>query len=228
MNDDLDLRRLAEIPDPFAGASGAPAPVKAPPPVASPTRRDVRRRRAIAAAAALAYEAGWVLVVERRRDLGQLPAWAIALGLVIPLAAAALALLAVTGSGRRGLGAPASWLAGLTLTPPVLFVVSTVLTNPLDAGEGHFWNLAVRCMGVTALLTAAPLALGALVFRHAFATASVWRTAALGVACGALAAATMSLACWHGGALHAIVGHGALMLIGGVAGALLGRRVTRS
>jgi len=228
MNDDLDLRRLAEIPDPFAGPRREPAPVKAPPSGASPTRGDVRKKRAIAAVAALAYEAGWVLVVERRRDLGQLPTWAIAIGLVVPLAAAALALVAVTGAGRRGLGAPASWLAGLTLMPPTLFAVATVLTNPLDTGEGHFWNLAVRCMGVTALLTAGPLALGALVFRPAFAAASVWRTAALGVACGALAAATMSLACWHGGALHLIVGHGTLMLVGGVAGALLGRRVTRS
>ena len=228
MSDDLDLQRLAEIPDPFAGRSRRPLPPEVPPPGASPTRRDVRRKRAIAAAAAVAYEVGWVLVVERRRDLGQLPAWAIALGLVIPLAAAGLALLAVTSAGRRGLGAPASWLAGLTLMPPVLFAAATVATNPLDVGEGHFWNLAVRCMGVTALLTAGPLAMGALVFRHAFAAASVWRTAALGVACGALAAATMSLACGHGGALHAIVGHGTLMLVGGVVGALLGRRITRS
>ena len=227
MSDDLDLERMSEIPDPFRQPLGQ-ASQGVQPAGASPTRRQVRRNRAIAAAAAVAYEVGWVLVVERRRDLGQLPAWTIALGLVIPLAAAALALVAVNGSGRRGLGAPAFWLAGLTLMPPVLFAVATLVTGPLDAGEGHFWNLAVRCMGVTALLTAGPLALGAAVFRHAFAAASVWRTAALGVACGATAAATMSLACWHIGALHAIVGHGAMMLVGGVAGALLGRQVTRS
>ena len=227
MSEDLDLHRLTEIPDPF-GPSRGPASKDAPRPGASPTRREVRRRRAIAAAAAVAYEAGWVLVVERRRDLGQLPAWTIALGLVIPLAAAALALAAVTRPGRRGLGEAASWTAGLTVTAPVLFTLATLTAWPLDAGEGHFWNLAVRCMGVTALLTAGPLVLGVVVFRHAFAAASVWRTAALGVACGATAAATMSLACWHGGALHAIVGHGAMMVVGGVAGALLGRQVTRS
>lgn len=227
MSDDLDLQRMREIPDPF-GPSQAPASKEAQPPPISPTRREVRRRRAIAASAAVAYEAGWVLVVERRSDLGQLPAWTIALGLVIPLVAAALALAAVTSPGRRGLGASASWLAGLTVMPPVLFTVATLIAGPLDTGEGHFWNLAVRCMGVTAVLTAGPLVLGVLVFRHAFAAASVWRTAALGVACGAMAAATMSLACWHVGALHAIAGHGAMMVVGGVAGALLGRRVTRS
>lgn len=228
MSDDLDLKRIAEIPDPFAGTSRRPAPAEVQPADASPTRSQVRRKRAIAAAAAVAYEVGWVLVVERRRDLGELPAWTIALGLVIPLASAALALAAVTAPGRRRLGAPASWLVALTLLPPVLFAVATLVVGPLDAGEGHFWNLAVRCMGVTALLTAGPLALGAVVFRHAFAAASVWRTAALGVACGAMAAATMSVACWHVGALHAIVGHGATMLVGGVTGALLGRYVTRS
>jgi hypothetical protein len=227
MSDDLDFQRMSEIPDPFQPSVEAPRTVQRAG-VASPTRRQVRRSRAIAAAAAVAYEAGWVLVVERRRDLGQLPAWTIALGLVIPLVAAALALVAVTGRGRRGLGAAASWLAALTWIPPALFAVATLVTGPLDAGEGHFWNLAVRCMGVTALLTAGPLALGAAVFRHAFAAASAWRTAALGVACGAMAAATMSLACWHVGALHAIAGHGTMMIVGGVAGALLGRRITRA
>lgn len=228
MSDDLDLQRMTEIPDPFAGSSRRLAAAQVQPVGASPTRREVRRKRAIATAAVVAYEVSWVLVVERRRDLGQLPAWTIALGLVIPLAAAALALVAVTVAGRRGLGAPASWLAGLTLMPPALFAVATLVTGPLDAGQVHFWNLAVRCMGITAALTAGPLALGAVVFRNAFAAASVWRTAALGVACGAMAAATMSVACWHVGALHAIVGHGTMMLVGGIGGALLGRRVTRS
>jgi hypothetical protein len=227
MSDDLDLQRMTEIPDPF-GSSRGPSSKEAQPPGAAPTRGEVRKRRAIAAAAAVAYEVGWVLVVERRRDLGQLPAWTIAVGLVIPLASAALALAAVTSPGRRGLGAAASWIAGLTLMPPVLFAVATLMASPLDAGEGHFWNLAARCMGVTALLTVGPLVLGVVVFRHAFAAASAWRTAALGVACGAMTAATMSVACWHVGALHVIVGHGAMMVVGGVAGALLGRQVTRS
>src|SRR6202035_5117615 len=129
MSDDLDLERMTEIPDPFRPSQGQ-ASERVQPAGASPTRRQVRRNRVIAAAAALAYEVGWVLVVERRRDLGQLPAWTIALGLVIPLAAAALALVAVTGPGRRGLGAPASWLAGLTLLPPALFAVATLVTEP--------------------------------------------------------------------------------------------------
>jgi hypothetical protein len=228
MSDDLDLGRLGEIPDPLAAPQGEPPLMKAPTGSASPTRERVRRNRAIAAAAIVVYEIGWLLVVEHRGDMASLPAWTIALGLIIPLAAAALALGAVTGRGRRGLGIGAPWLAVLSLLPPLLFAAATFLTSPPDAEAGRFWDLAVRCMGVTALLTTGPLVLGAFVFRHAFVAASGWRTAALGVTCGALAAATMSLACVHTGALHVVVGHGAMILVGGMVGALIGRRITRA
>jgi hypothetical protein len=232
MSDDLDLRRLRQIPDPFAAldpfASALPPPMEPPPGGAWPTRADRARRRFLAAAAALAYEAGWVVLVERRRDLGTLAPSRIALGLLIPLAASILALGAVSGKGRRGLGVTAPRLAALCTLPPMLFVAATFATSPSDTDAGHFWDIAVRCIGVTALLTGAPLALGALVFRHAFVAAATWRTAALGVACGGLAAAAMSLACWHGSALHIVIGHGTMMLVGGVAGALLGRRITRA
>ena len=66
------------------------------------------------------------------------------------------------------------------------------------------------------------------VFRHAFVAASAWRSAALGVACGALGASTMTLACSHGEALHVIVAHGSMMVIGGGLGALLGRTIARA
>jgi hypothetical protein len=227
MTDDPDLRDLRAIPDPFAAAN-LPPPAKLPPLVASPTRAELRRRRIIAAASIVSYEVAWVVVVERRRDLPSLPAWTVALGLLVPLTAAALAFGAAGSKGKRGLGMPAPWLAALCILSPVVFVLATLATSPPDAEAGHFWDLAVRCMAVTVLLTAVPLALGVLVLRHAFVAASRWRTAALGIACGALAAATMSLACWHSGALHVVVGHGAMMLVGGGVGALLGARITRS
>jgi len=227
MSDDFDLQDLRRIPDPFAGPA-LPPPMEMPPGAPSPSRAALARRRALAAAGVVSYEVGWVVLVERRRDLGSLPVSTLALGLLIPLAAAIFAFVAVSGKGRIGLGMSASWLAALCALPPVLFVVATFATHPPDGDRGHFWDLAVRCIGVTAPLTAGPLALGAWLFRHAFAAASTWRTAALGVACGALAAATMSLACWHSGALHVVVGHGTMILIGGAAGALVGRRITRA
>jgi len=83
-------------------------------------------------------------------------------------------------------------------------------------------------MAKTMILTVGPLVLGAWAYRRAFVTASRWRTAALGVACGGLSTATICLACPDQTALHVIVGHGTAMIVGGLAGALLGSRLTRA
>lgn len=228
MSGDLDLERLADIPDPFAVPDAAHAPAPKPGALGpSPTRAEVRRRRGIAAVGALVYQVAWLLVVEHRGDVGQLPPSTIAIGLLVPAVAAALALFAARVPGRRGLGVPASWVIALAAAAPLLFVLATLATSPPDTESG-FWDLAVRCIGVTALLTLGPLLLGVAAFRHAFVAGSRWRTAALGVACGAVAASTMSLACRHSGALHVVVGHGSMMLVAGLAGALLVSRVTRA
>jgi hypothetical protein len=226
MNDRLDMDGMGDIPDPFANAAAGALP-KRPALPPSPTRWAVRRGRLAAGAAVLLYQVGWLVAVEHRKDLEQVPAATVALGLVIPLVAAGMALVAAGSRGARGLGAPAQWLALLSVLPPVLFAVATFVVNPADA-DADFWRVAAPCLGITAILTAGPLALGAFVFRHAFAAASTWRTAALGVASGALAAATMSVACVHGGALHVVVAHGAMLVVGGLVGALLGLRITRA
>ena len=83
-------------------------------------------------------------------------------------------------------------------------------------------------MAVTGLLALGPLALGLWAFRRAFAAAAGWRTAAVGVAAGGLAAATMSLACPITTAAHVIVGHGLAMIVAGLAGALLAPAIARS
>jgi hypothetical protein len=228
VTDDLDLEGLGRIPDPFAEAVGAAVPAPASPPATtSPTRADVGKRRLVAAAAAVLFEVVWVAFVERRHDLGALPAWSIALGIAVPLGAAALALGAANGKGRLGLGAPALWLASLCTAAPLVFGALTLAISPADE-DGRFWELAVRCVGVSAVLTTPPLVLVVVAFRGAFVTASTWRTAALGVACGGLAAATMSLVCTHTGGLHVVLGHGLMMLVGGGVGALLARRITQA
>jgi hypothetical protein len=104
-----------------------------------------------------------------------------------------------------------------------------MLVSPSTSDRAHsvFWRGAVGCAAVTAVLTAGPLVLGMLAFRHAFVASSRWRTGALGVACGALAAATMDFTCSDPTALHVVVGHGTAMVAGGLAGAFLGSRITR-
>ena len=83
--------------------------------------------------------------MERRPDLASLKNHeAIAVGLVIPLVASLVAMLPVALRGRRGLGAPALWLAVLCGLAPLVFAGATWLTNPADT-EPDFWNLAARC-----------------------------------------------------------------------------------
>ncbi|HEY8088248.1 MAG TPA: NrsF family protein [Polyangiaceae bacterium] len=221
----FDLDRLRDIPDPF-GPAPAAGPMPKAPSAPSATRDMVHRRRLAALATVVVYEAGWLALVEHRSDLGSLRGAAIATGLLVPLVAALVALVPVVARGRRGLGVSAVAMGVLCGLAPVVFAAVTWVTNPADVEPG-FWNLAIRCMGVTAVLTAIPLALGIAVFRHAFATASVLRSTALGVACGAVAAATMSIGCLHDGAMHVIVGHGVTMILGGLVGAWLGARATR-
>jgi hypothetical protein len=231
MNDDFDLKQLADIGDPFAEDARAPVrpmdPARAPR-GRSPTRSRMRVLRGVALAAALFYDASWLLFHERRGDLTQQPPAGLALGIAIPLAAASVALAGAVRRGPRGLGAPATRLAALAIGAPVLFALGTLLAAPPETGDPLFWRHAAGCMAVTGLLALGPLALGLWAFRHAFAAAAGWRTAAVGVAAGGLAAATMSLACPITTAAHVIVGHGLMMLIAGLAGALLAPVLARS
>jgi hypothetical protein len=70
--------------------------------------------------------------------------------------------------------------------------------------------------------------LAALAFRRAFVSAAAWRTAALGAACGALSAATMSLVCPDLSAMHVVLAHGLMILVGSAIGAALARPLTRA
>jgi hypothetical protein len=228
MNDDRELNRLLEIGDPFADeASGPLRPMTSMPPGPSRTRAGVRTMRAIAFAAALLYDAAWLALRETRPDLPSLPLSTLAVGLGIPLAAGTIALGAAARRGERGLGLSATHVAALAMAAPALFVVATLLVSPAGGGD-LFFHRAMGCASATAILALGPLGLGLWVFRHAFAAGATWRAAAVGIACGALAAATISLHCPISTAWHVIVGHGTIMLIAGLAGAWLGRSVTRS
>jgi len=222
--DNLDLRRLADIPDPFSEGAGKPPRRHGERPTApSPPRARVHGLRVGAVVLAALSQAAWLTLVEHRSDLAASSPWALLLGIGIPLVAATVALAAAARPGALGLGESMVRLGALVALSVAVFVVGTLLAAPPDTEAGWFWGHALRCMAVTAALAAAPLALGVWSYRHAYVAAPAWRSAGLGVAAGALAAATMSLACSNDGALHVLVGHGAMMLVGGVVGAALGR-----
>jgi hypothetical protein len=226
---DLD-KLLSQVPDPFArDAAPLPAPPVLPS-VASPTRAQHQTRLVVAVAVAVVFQVIWIAVAKHRMALDAITVQHLLFGLGVPLVAAGLAWWAATSRGRAGLGAPAAWLAAGIALSPLLFALTTLLVAPpdQDASTRAFLDRAVRCVAGSSALCAVSLGLLAYAFRHAFAAASTWRTAALGVACGALAAATMSLACFHREAMHVLVGHGSMMLVGGLLGALIGRRFTRA
>ncbi len=230
MKDHRDMDRLAEIGDPFADdVSAAVRPlVSKAAERPSPTRPRVRALRTIAFASAFLYDAAWIALRHTRPDLGSLPPSTIALGLAIPLAAGALALGAAAQPGERGLGLSAARVTALAVAAPALFVVATLLGAPMG-GEGDlFWRHTRGCMAATALLAVGPLGLGLWAFRRAFVAAAAWRTAAIGVACGALAAATLSLTCPVSSPWHVVLGHGTVMLVAGLMGALLARALARA
>jgi hypothetical protein len=231
VNDDFDLDRIRDVPDPLEGAGAWPLPPRPAGPAVlppSPTRAAVAALRTKALVAAVVYELVWIAVMNKRADLSTLPPARLLFELGVPLAASLLALAAAVGSGKDGLGEPKGKLMTLALLSPAIFVASTLFVSPADVDTDGFWAHAVRCLLWTGLYSAGPLVLAAWAFRHAFPASPAWRTAALGLACGAIGAATMSLVCSVGSPAHVLVGHGGIMLLAGIAGALVGRRFGQS
>ncbi|MDP9036658.1 MAG: NrsF family protein [Myxococcota bacterium] len=223
--EDVDLEGLGAIPDPFAEDVRATLPRRSlPVATRAPTRSRAVAERWAALGAALLWNAAWVLF-DRRPDLGRLPTSHLAIGLGIPLAAAALALAASVRRGPHGLGEPIPRLAALAIAAPALFVAGAWFAAEPNVAGHPFWRAALGCVTTTAVLAVVPLIAAGWAYRHAFVGSS-WRTATLGVACGALAAATMSIACSNGSLLHVLVGHGSMMLALAILGLLVVRKLT--
>jgi hypothetical protein len=227
MNKGVDLEKLREIPDPFA-EQVAQSPRAAAPSrrEASPTRGEVRLFRLAAAVAVVLYDVAWPALMERRPDLGTVPSSQLALQVAAPLLAAALAFGAVGRPTGLAFGEPKGRMLALVLSAPALFACATLMSAPAQH-DPLFWRHVLGCFVVTVMLAAGPVTLGVLSFRNTFASLSAWRAAALGVASGGLACATMTFVCPNGDAAHILLGHGGILVLAGVIGALL-RRIVRA
>jgi hypothetical protein len=225
-----DLPPLSNVPDPYGGSEGPlPAP-PALPPTPSLTREAHARRLLGAIVVALFLQALWCTLSHHRISPGTQPAGELAAALGVPALAAVLGAWMALGRGRRGLGMSTGWLVAAIVLPGAAFVAATLATATSSGSASTMDVLAgsVVCATAAFVLAGSALGLGVLVMRGGFATSSVRRTAALGVACGALAATTSNVACFHREALHVLVGHGWMVVAGGALGALLGKRITRS
>ncbi|HXX70604.1 MAG TPA: NrsF family protein [Polyangiaceae bacterium] len=226
MKGERDPRLLSRIPDPFDGGALASVPAAPRPDFYAPSRARVHVVRGIALAAALAYEAFWLVVLQAHR--GDRTKATIVAGFLIPLVASVAATFAAMRRGARGLGEPVAAIAGATGGAVLLFVTATLIAAPLDTHHKAFWPDAFGCMGISSLFVVGPLAIGLYAFRRAFASAATWRALALGTACGALATVMMSVVCPDGGQFHVLIGHGTVIVAGCAAGGLLGRLLARA
>lgn len=209
-----------DLPDPFADELARPLPPL--PALArdpAPTRASVVRARWLAAALALAYQVAALVMLGARRDLDTAPRAALAVLVVSPLVAAGVSLRAAARE-RAGATAPVPVLSAVAVAGAV-FAMGAVAAE-LSSHAPHAPSVW-PCVLATLALAAGPLAIGAFTFRGAFASGAPWRMAAVGVAAGALAASTLALECGAGGLGHLLVGHGAGMLAGGLAGLVVAR-----
>jgi hypothetical protein len=229
MKDPLDIHRIADVPDPLSGIEDWPLPARRSAAFSdSPTRSSTVTARAAALGAALLYELTWIVIMTKRDDLHRTPRAILLTELAIPIAAALFALYAAATSGAHGLGQPKGRIVTLALLSPMLFIAATLVVSPGDVDAEPFVMHSLRCLAWTAVYSLGPMALAAWVFRRSFIAAPVWRSAALGMACGAIGAATMSLVCSVSSPAHVLVGHGGMMLVGAVGGGLLGNRFGRA
>jgi hypothetical protein len=225
----LDAAAMADVPDPLQSLGELPALPRRPPLAKRPpTRAGAAAMQRWALGGAVLYEIAWLLLLNKRGDLHTTPGHTLLLEVTVPLAAAMIGLVAATARGGLGLGAAKPRLAFAALLVPALFVAATLAFAPRDMDPEAFAPHALRCFGLTAAFTAGPLALAAHAFHGTFAAAPGWRSAALAMACAALAAVTTTLACSVGSAAHVIVGHGSMMLVAGSIGAAVGRRLAQA
>jgi hypothetical protein len=223
-----DLGLLSRVPDPLVDDAMALPPPPALPPAPPRTRQQHYRGLVTAGAIALLFQIGWVGFCRHPLALASVAPlhWVVSL---VPLAGAIGLWRVAAHRGSQGLGPRIAWLASGIVVTSALFVLTAMALAPADRADStaSFIISAVKCVVGTGILCVFSLGPFGLAFRRAFASASTWRSAGLGTACGALATATMSVSCPNGELMHVLLGHGTIIVIGGVAGAMLGRRFTR-
>jgi hypothetical protein len=223
------LPALDGIPDPLAEAAPPLPPL---PPVRalprSRTRAELRRARLVALVVSAGWIGGQLAALGLRGDLARVPAGYLGALVVAPIVAGALCLLAGVSAGRLGVGQRAGLLAALALLTPLAFVLGALLgpTPYADAEVGSFGD-GVACFHIALAWTVLPLVLAGFALRATFVGSSMWRSVAVGVAAGLVAAAALTLHCSVAGAFHVGLGHGGAILASALVGAFVLSRVTR-
>ncbi len=214
------LDALSEIPDPAAAIAARRAPAPPPPPAStSPTRAERQNRIRFAAALAIAWIGAVVARFGLRDDLvapgvlGLLVLWC-------ALAAAGLAL-AFWPRGRGlppGIRAVQIALAAI----PAIWIASAIAKSAAAPEVALTLRTAGACMTIANAMALGPLIVVALLIRGSFTSAPALRGAAVGAVAGVLGAVGIHAHCPIEAASHVVVAHGAPLVAGALAGAVLG------
>lgn len=228
--DATDLPDFGDIPDVVAAPAAEPSPPSIPRFSSESAPRDKTRQRRFAA---LALSAAWLgaqpAVYGIRSDLPTLPLVYIAVQVVLPLALGLASLAVAVRAGRFGLGTNIGLLTALALIGPIAFWLTgfgaPLPRIPEDGSDS--WVNAFVCLDIILTWAAVPILCAALSLRRAFPSASSWRSALVGSACGLFAGAIMNLHCANIDRFHMLFGHGVPVLVCILAGAFLMQRLTR-
>jgi hypothetical protein len=217
---DFDLDKLRDIPDPYDASVATPAPVVVPPATSGLSRSSVRARRGLIIGLSLCV----VTLTALRMGIAPRSEGAafFALALALPALGGLLALFAAWSPGPRGLGLRTGQLALSAAVASALFVASTQ-AEYLGAAHPRTMHGTLGCGAVSVVLAAIPLFAGFLAFRRGLGGNVALRMLCFGVGSGVLGAVLLRVHCVNDGAAHVLLGHGAAIVFGAVAGALVGR-----
>lgn len=220
MTANLDPKKLADIPDPFAMHEGDDASIPDAPALPdAPARAKTRSRRLMALAAAVACEAAMLGFVGLR-NRAALTYAVVAYGVLVPLTGTA-----VTIHWLQRFTSRASRVPFLILGVAAAFWATTFLARA--AGDESAVGM-VGCLAGASMMAAGPAIVATLAMRHAYAAGATWRSASLGLASGLVGIAAIRLSCPNDAFAHVLIGHGGSIVLATLVSALLGPRVTRA
>lgn len=233
MSTEFDPSVFADIPDPLAAAPAERAAATATPPAqviaaaaaeAGPTAGELRRRRWIAAGAAVLW-LFFVLALEGvRQDFSWTPL--LLLQSLLPALLSAGAWWLAMSPGPVGLGPSARTVVAFAVLAPLTFVASAFL-SPCLVGP-PIARHAFLCGDWILLLGAISLGIVAMVQRRTVAAGAHHKSLLLGISAGFGAAAVHSLHCDNTTGVHVAIGHTWPVVVLGLMGLFFVRRAVRA
>ncbi len=218
---------FGDIPDPADGAT--PRASVRPPTLDAEDRprSSVRRLRWLALVFSAFWYAAHLLAYGIRSDLHSLP-WLYQMAQIsLPLSLALASLWLALSPGRLGLGVKVEWLSVMAIVGPLSFWMIALWAPEPRIPDPATLLSTFLCFDITLAWAGIPLLLAVVGLRRAFPSASAWRSALLGSACGLFAAGIMNLHCANVNRWHLVAAHGLPILIAIAVGAWLVKKAVR-